>query len=82
MSSLTVHNLDDAIKDQLAINAKKHNRSIDEEVQQILKQALFPSDKQKKLGSRLHQQITGLIGGEDLVLPPRSCPRPAPDFTE
>jgi plasmid stability protein len=47
MSSLTIHNLDNAIKDQLAINAKKHNRSIDEEVQQILKQALFPSDKQK-----------------------------------
>ena len=47
MTTLTVHNVDDAIKDQLEINAIQHNCSIDEEVCRILKQALFSTEKQK-----------------------------------
>jgi len=82
MTTLTVHNIDDAIKDQLEINAIQHNCSIDEEVCRILKQALFSTEKPKKLGSYLHQQIMELTGGVELALPERSRPRPPPDFSE
>ncbi|MDD5272556.1 MAG: hypothetical protein PHU14_07545 [Methylovulum sp.] len=82
MSTLTVHNIDDLIKSQLEINAIKHNCSIDEEVCHILKQALFPTERQTKLGSYLHQQIIELTGGVELELPERSLPRPSPDFSE
>lgn len=47
MTTLTVHNVDDAIKDQLEINAIQHNCSIEEEVCRILKQALFSTKPQK-----------------------------------
>ena len=45
---------------QLQINAKKHNCSTEEEIYRILSRALCPIEKQKKLGSRLHQQIIEL----------------------
>ena len=81
MTTLTVHNVDDAIKDQLEINAIQHNRSIDEEVCRILKQALFSTEKQK-LGSYLYQQIMELTGGVELELPARSLPSSAPGLSE
>lgn len=81
MATLTVHNLDEAIKKQLQLNAKQHDCSIEEEVRRILTQALFPTEN-KKLGSYLHQQIMELTGGVELELPKRSLPRPAPDFNE
>ena len=82
MTTLTVHNVDDAIKDQLEINAIQHNCSIDEEVCQILKQALFSNEKSKKLGGYLHQQILELTGGMEFELPERSQPRSTPEFPE
>ncbi|MFU8789546.1 MAG: FitA-like ribbon-helix-helix domain-containing protein [Methylobacter sp.] len=80
MTVLTVHNLDDAIEKQLEINALKHHCSIEEEVCRILKQALLPAEKQKKLGSYLHQHIIAVNAGVELELPTRSLPRSAPDF--
>ncbi len=55
MTTLTVHNLDDAMDKQLQIKAKQHNCFTEEEVYRILKKALFPKDNQKNLGSRLHE---------------------------
>lgn len=82
MTTLTVHNLDDAMEKQLQISAKQHNCSTEEEVYRILKQALFPIENQKNLGSRLHRQILALTDGVELELPTRSLPRAAPDFSE
>ncbi len=82
MTTLTVHNIDDAIKEQLEINATQHNCSVEEELCRILKQALFSTKPQKKLGSYLHQQVMELTGGVELELPERSQPRSAPDFSE
>ncbi len=82
MTTLIVNNLDDAITDQLSINASKHNCSIEEEVQRILKQALLPTAQQKNLGTHLHQQIVKLTtDSEELEIPARSLPRNAPDFS-
>jgi plasmid stability protein len=82
MTTLTVHNLDDAMEKQLQISAKQHNCSTEEEVYRILKQAFFPIENQKNLGSRLHRQILALTDGVELELPVRSLPRAAPDFSE
>ena len=65
---------------QLQIKAKQHNCSTEEEVYRILKKTLFPMDKQKNLGSRLHEQIMEISNGIELELPSRSVPRAAPDF--
>jgi len=80
MTTLTVHNLDDAMEKQLQINAKQHNCSTEDEVYRILKKALFPMDKQKNLGSHLRKQIMEITDGIEIELPTRSLPRTAPDF--
>jgi len=80
MTTLTVHNLDDAMEKQLQIKAKQHNCSAEEEVYRILKKALFPKDQQKNLGSRLHEQIMEISNGIELELTARSLPRTVPDF--
>jgi plasmid stability protein len=82
MTTLTVHNLDDAMERQLKIKAKQHNCSAEEEVYRILKKALFPKDNQKNLGSRLHEQIMEITTGIELELPARSLPRAAPAFED
>ena len=41
MTTLTVHNLDDAMEKQLQINAKQHNCSTDEEVYVFLRKHSF-----------------------------------------
>lgn len=40
MASITIRNLDDAIKTRLRIQAVEHGRSMEEEAREILKQAL------------------------------------------
>ncbi len=82
MTTLTFKNLDDNLEKQLKINAKKHNCSIEEEVYRILNQALFPIEKQKKLGSRLHQQIKEFTSDTEFEIPSRSLPRTAPNFSD
>ena len=82
MTTLTVHNLDDAMEKQLQIKAKQHNCSPEEEAYRILKRSLFPLEKQKKIGSSLHEQIMELTSGIDLEAPTRSLPRTAPDFLD
>ena len=81
MAILTVHNLDNKIKKQLEINAINNNCSVEEEVQKILKQALFPIEQQK-MGSYLHKKIMELTGGEAFDLPAHSLPRSAHDFSD
>ena len=82
MTTLTLNNLDDDINKQLQINASKHHCSVEEEVYRILKQALVTQDEQRNFGTKLHQQIKTLIDDDELQLPERSQPRPAPNFLE
>lgn len=81
MAMLTIRNIDDSLKKQLRIRAAEHGLSMEEEVRRILQLAIAPKKPQKGLGSRIHQKVMELAGGIDLELPPRSAPRPAPDFT-
>ncbi|MBK8454057.1 MAG: plasmid stabilization protein [Thiofilum sp.] len=82
MAMLTIRNIDDSIKTQLRIRAAQHGCSMEEEARRILQQILVPKKIQKGLGTRIHQRVVALTGGEALILPKRSAPRAAPDFAE
>ena len=81
MAMLTIRNFDDSLKKQLRIRAAEHGWSMEEEVRRILQQALDQTKPQKGLGSRIHQTMMDISGPVDLELPPRTRPRPAPDFS-
>ncbi|GBO54824.1 VapB protein [Pseudanabaena sp. lw0831] len=65
MASITIQNLDDALKAKLRIRAARLGRSMEEEVQVILKNVLAQEDAPKNLGYSIHQRFAD-IGGFDL----------------
>ena len=67
MSNITIRNLDDALKTKLQIRAARLGRSMEEEVQVILKMVLEEEDTTQSLGEKIHQRFVG-IGGFDLPL--------------
>jgi len=79
MASLTIRNLDEAVKTDLRLQAAKHGCSMEEEARQILKQALQTSDT--GLGSRIHGRFAA-IGGADLPVQERSAHRNPPAFDD
>lgn len=81
MAMLTIRNIDDSIKKQLRIRAAEHGRSMEEEVRRILQQALSTTMPRRGLGTRINQTVKAISGPVDLVLPTRSLPRAAPDFS-
>ena len=79
MATLTIRNLDEALKANLRIRAAEHGRSMEEEVRCILRQELTrPAAAQGGLGSRLVSRFRDVAG--DLQLPRRSLPRPPIDL--
>lgn len=81
MAMLTIRNIDDSVKKQLRVRAAEHGWSMEEEVRRILQQVLSASTGKKGFGSRIHETVMSISGSIDLELPPRSLPRPAPDFS-
>ena len=81
MATLTIRNLDEAVKKKLRINAAMHGWSMEEEARRILRAAFVQEEDQRGIGSRIHKRFAA-IGGVDPIIPARSMPRPAPDFTE
>ena len=70
MNTLTVRNVEPAIKDKLRRAAAAHGRSMEEEVRTILRNALSQPAAAGGLGSRIHARFAAL-GGVDLPLPTR-----------
>jgi len=67
MSTLTVRNLDDELKQRLRLEAARHGYSMEEEVRQILRRALDrPSEG--GLGSRIRNRFAA-YDGEELMNP-------------
>jgi plasmid stability protein len=54
MGSLTIRNLDDALKRRLRLRAAGHGRSMEEEVREILRTAVCPSPAPADLGRSIH----------------------------
>ena len=71
MATITIRNLDDSLKILLRVRAATHDRSMEEEVRAILREALEKREESKGLGSRIHHRFAA-IEGIDLDLPKRS----------
>ena len=81
MSSITIRNLDPAIKERLRIRAAEHGHSMEAEVKRILQTALAKPAVQteRNLYDRIRARFAPL-GGVDLELPPRDPAREPPRF--
>ena len=81
MPTLTIRNLDPAVKDRLRVRAAEHGHSMEAEARQILKVALASDGP--RTGRDLHERVRArfaALGGVDLDIPPRDPPREPPAF--
>lgn len=81
MSSITIRNLDPAIKERLRVRAAEHGHSMEAEARRILQSALkgAPQKPRRSLYDRIHDRFAA-IGGVDLELPSREADREPPRF--
>jgi len=70
LSTLSIRNLDDRVKERLRIRAARHGRSVEAEVRAILTDAVTESDEERGLLGALLDRF-GELGGVDLDLPSR-----------
>jgi plasmid stability protein len=72
MSSITIRNLDVALKERLRVRAAEHGHSMEAEVRRILQTALSGAARapSRNLYERIQARFATL-GGVDLELPPR-----------
>lgn len=82
MATLTIRNLDDALKARLRVVAAQHGRSMEEEVRQIIREALQQGESVQPLHlADLAVSIFGPEHGVELAVPARTGARPLPDFS-
>jgi plasmid stability protein len=82
MATLTIRDLDESLKRDLRMRAASRNRSMEEEVRQILRAALLePPVPAKDLASRIRARFVGL-GDVELSVPEREPVRTPPSFDE
>jgi plasmid stability protein len=80
MASITVRNLDDALKARLRVRAARHGRSMEDEVRHILRTALAERPPQPaNLADAIRRRFEPL-GGVELKIPPRGKLREPPRF--
>jgi plasmid stability protein len=82
VASITVRNLDGALKKQLRIRAAEHDRSMEDEVREILRIALSTQNQPpRNLADAIRERFDPL-GGVDLPPVPREPSREPPTFGE
>lgn len=80
MTTITIRNLDPAIKERLRVRAAEHGHSMEAEVRRILQGALGQRIGQSRnLYERIHGRFAA-IGGVTLDLPARTAAREPPHF--
>jgi plasmid stability protein len=79
MGSLTIRNIDDAVKRRLRVRAAEHGRSMEEEVREILRQVVGGGAPARDLGQEIHRRFAAL-GGVELDVPPRAPMLDPPSF--
>ena len=78
MASITVRNLDEALKRRLRVRAAENGRSMEQEAREILREALDPEAAPSKiLGTAIHQLFKP-YGGVELDIPAREPMREPP----
>ena len=82
MSSITIRNLDPAIKERLRVRAAEHGHSMEAEARRILQTTLHPLAKPlgRNLYDRIHARFASL-GGVERDQPRREPAREPPCFT-
>ena len=80
-ASITIRNLDPALKERLRVRAAQHGQSMEAEARRILQTALAPQGAQpmRHLYDRIRARFAPL-GGVDLALLPRELVREPPQF--
>jgi plasmid stability protein len=81
MSSITIRNLDPAIKERLRVRAAENGHSMEAEARRILQTTLKGAARAP--ASNFYERIRALVdpvGGIDLELPPREPARDPPPF--
>lgn len=79
MASITIRNFDDILKQKLRMRAAEHRRSMEEEVREILREAVGQAPPAKDLGGSIHQRFAA-IGGVELEPPERKPMRKPPEI--
>ena len=80
MSSLTVRNLDESVKNSLRVRAARNGRSMEEEVRQILQNIVAPEQAgQMSFAERVNSRFAGL-DVDSLPIPARQPARKPPDI--
>lgn len=80
MSSLTVRNLDESVKNSLRVRAARHGLSMEEEVRQILQKIVAPEQAgQVSFAERVNSRFAGLEV-QSLPIPPRQIVRAPPEL--
>jgi plasmid stability protein len=82
MSSITIRNLDPAIKERLRVRAAEHGHSMEAEARRILQTTLKAPARAPapNLYERIRARFEPLGGADDLVIPPREPGRDPPRF--
>jgi len=80
MASLTIRNLDDALKTRLRIRAAERGHSMEQEARHILRRTLLGEEKPAANLAELAEELFGPEHGVDLDLPERSPTRDPPSF--
>jgi len=80
MASITVRNLDDDVKTRLRVRAAEHNRSMEEEVRIILRDAVTGRRAGPRNLAAFTRECFASVGGVEPELPPRGPMREPPDF--
>jgi len=80
MSSMSIRNLDEQVKDRLRARAARHGRSLQAEARAILAEAVAEPDRASGLFAAVMDRF-GELGGVDLDLPPRAAAARPPDFS-
>lgn len=78
MATLTIRNVDAALKERLRVRAAQHGHSMEAEVRHILKETLKEPERppERNLYERIRARFAPLGGADDIELPPRE---PVPD---
>lgn len=81
MASISIRDLDDALKAGLRVRAARNGRSMEAEVRAILRDSLAEDDGRGGLGSRIHERFAA-VGGAELGLSRRTDPPRAAEFPQ
>jgi plasmid stability protein len=73
VASLLIRNVDEALRDQLKLRARRHRRSLEEEARELLRAAMARDVAESETLSVIAERLFGSVYGVELVLPPRAA---------